>query len=81
MHISKDYFKQKIKEMKNNYRSLIEEIEWNQRNYNAKCNFNPIISERYYLYRNKNKEFLSIINSSEWGKKFFGISTLDSNQV
>lgn len=67
--------------MKNCYRSLIEEIEWNQRNYNAKCNFKPIISERYYHDRNKNKEFLSIINSSEWGKKFFGISTLDSNQV
>jgi len=79
--ISKHYFKQKINEIKNNYRSLIEEIEWNQRIYNAKCNFNPIIGQRYYLYRNKNKEFLSIINPSEWGKNCLGISTLDSNQV
>ena len=80
-HISKHYFKQKIKEIKNNYTSLIEELEWNQRINNAECNFNPIIGQRYYLYSNKKKEFLSIINPSEWGKNCLGISTLDSNQV
>ena len=66
-------------ELKNEYQKLVEEYEWNQLVYSAHYNFEPIIGETYYLYRNNNKIFLSLIKPNEWGLEFLGGFKLDSN--
>ena len=57
-NVAQPYFKSKLLEVQLKYEKLKQELSWNQRIYNAKCNFNPIIGEKYYLYKDKNKEFL-----------------------
>ena len=80
-NVSKPYFKKKMHEIKNRYTNLIKELSWNQRIYNAEFNFNPIIGEKYYLYKMKEREFLSIIKPDEWSKNCIGIFVLNSNQI
>jgi len=69
----------RFEELKKEYQKLVEEYEWNQLVYSAHYNFEPIIGETYYLYRNNNKIFLSLIKPNEWGLEFLGGFKLDSN--
>lgn len=69
----------RFEELKNEYLKLIEEYEWNQLVYSAHYNFEPIIGEIYYLYRNQNKIFLSLIKPEEWNLECLGCFKLDSN--
>ena len=81
-NISKPYFLTKLNEIKNNYNKIVEKLNWNQRIFNSKYNFKPIIGKKYYLYTNKkNEDFLSLINPNEWQKKFVGTFVLDTNNV
>ena len=69
----------RFEELKKEYQKLVEEYEWNQLVYSAHYNFEPIIGETYYLYRNNNKIFLSLIKPNEWGLEFLGGFKLNSN--
>jgi hypothetical protein len=69
----------RFEELKTQYQKLIEEYEWNQLVYSAHYNFEPIIGEVYYLYRNQTKIFLSIIKPEEWNLEYLGSFRLDSN--
>jgi hypothetical protein len=69
----------RFEELKTQYQKLIEEYEWNQLVYSAHYNFEPIIGEIYYLYRNQTKIFLSIIKPEEWNLEYLGSFRLDSN--
>ena len=80
-NVAQPYFKSKLLEVQLKYEKLKQELSWNQRIYNAKCNFNPIIGEKYYLYKDKNKEFLSIITPEEWKLDCVGVFKLNSNQI
>ena len=81
-NISKPYFLTKLNEIKNNYNKIVEKLNWNQRIFNSKYSFKPIIGKKYYLYTNKkNEDFLSLINPNEWQKKFIGTFVLDTNNV
>ena len=74
------YFQKKYQEIKGQYNKLIEEFEWNQMVYSANYNFQPIIGEKYYLYRRNNGEtFLSLIKPTEWKREFIGEFELDSD--
>jgi hypothetical protein len=74
------YFNKKYDEIKEQYNKLIEEFEWNQMVYSANYNFQPIIGEKYYLYRGNNGEtFLSLIKPTEWNREFIGEFELDSD--
>ena len=75
------YFKTKLLEIKNNYESLLEEIEWNEAINKAKYNFNPIVGKRYYLYKGEKSNFLSIIKPKEWNKELLGTYKLNSNNT
>ena len=56
------YFNKKYEEIKEQYQKLVEEFEWNDLVYNSNYNFQPIIGEKYHLYRRNNGEyFLSLI--------------------
>ena len=74
------YFKSKLLEVQEKYEKLKEELKWNQRIYDAMCNFNPIIGEKYYLYKDTKKEFLSLIKPNEWKANCIGAFKLNSNK-
>lgn len=67
----KHHYVSKFEELKNEYQKLMEDISMNERIYESKYNFQPIVGKTYYLYeKNINDEFLSIISPSEWGYKY-----------
>jgi hypothetical protein len=74
-------FKTKFEELKEQYKQLVDEYNWNELVYNSKYSFEPIIGEIYYLYYNTKEEvFLSLISPNEWDKPYIGTFKLDSNQ-
>jgi hypothetical protein len=74
------YFNKKYEEISEQYHKLVEEFEWNRIVYASNYNFQPVIGERYYLYRRPNGEnFLSLIKPSEWNQEFAGEFELDSD--
>ena len=74
-------FKTRFEELKEQYKQLIEEIDWNDLVYNSKYSFEPVIGEVYYLYYNiKEEVFLSLISPSEWNKSCIGAFKLGSDQ-
>lgn len=53
--------------------SFKTDVRNNQRIYNAKFNFEPIVGKVYFLYKNKhNEEFLSILAPYECNFPFIG---------
>ena len=74
------YFQKRYDEIKEEYKKLVDEFEWNRTVYSANYNFQPVVGERYYLYRRNNGEFfLSLINPTEWKQEFIGEFEMDSD--
>lgn len=75
------YFESRFNELIHELKFLKEEYEWSNLIYNSKFNFEPIIGETYYLYKNTHNNFLSIIKPTEWGSNtpdFIGEFRFDS---
>jgi hypothetical protein len=73
-------FTKKYKEIKDEFKKLVDEVSWNEFVYSATYNFLPVIGETYYLYEKKDgSPFLSLIAPSEWNMKFLGATRLESN--
>ena len=71
----------KFEELKQEYRKLVEEFQWNELVYTAKFSYEPIIGETYHLYIGKDgTPFLSLIEPHEWNREHIGSFRLDSNQ-
>ncbi len=66
----KHHYVKKFDEIKNEYETLMNEIQINERVYKSTYNFIPIIGNEYFLYYDNEKEFLSIISPDEWKYKF-----------
>ena len=77
----KNFYNQKFEEIKQEYISLMNDIEVNERLYNCKYSFEPIIGQTYHMYLDDlGNEFLSIIAPNEWKKKtFIGSYLYDSD--
>lgn len=74
------YFNKKYDEIKKEYEKLVEEFEWNDLVYNSNYNFQPIIGEKYHLYRRNNGEyFLSLIEPQSWKQEYVGTFEMDSD--
>lgn len=74
-------FKAKFEELKEEYKKLVEEFQWNDLVYKSKFNFEPVIGETYYLYvGNDGNLFLSLIAPNEWKKECIGAFTLNSER-
>ena len=74
------YFNKKYDEIKNEYEKLVEEFEWNKVVYGSNYNFQPIIGEKYHLYRRNNGEmFLSLIEPNSWKQEYVGTFEMDSD--
>jgi hypothetical protein len=59
----------------------MKDIEVNERLYNCKYSFEPIVGQTYHLYlKDDGTEFLSIISPEEWkNKTFIGSYLFDSD--
>jgi hypothetical protein len=76
----KNFYNQKFEEIKQEYISLMNDIEVNERLYNCKYSFEPIVGQTYHLYlKDDGTEFLSIIAPNEWKKTFIGSYLYDSD--
>lgn len=74
------YFQKRYDEITEEYKKLVDEFEWNRMVYSANYNFQPVVGEKYYLYRRNNGEyFLSLIKPTEWKQEFIGEFELDSD--
>lgn len=74
------YFNKKYDEIKKEYEKLVEEYEWNKVVYGSNYNFQPIIGEKYHLYRRNNGEyFLSLIEPQSWKQEHIGTFEMDSD--
>ena len=73
-------FVKKYNELKEEFKELVEEVNWNDLVYSSNYNFLPVIGETYYLYRKSDGSlFLSLILPSEWNMDFVGATRLESN--
>lgn len=73
------YFSTRYEEIKEEYRKLIDQYEWNQLVYKSKYTFVPIKGHTYFLYQRENQElFLSLIEPELWNQIFIGAFKLDS---
>ena len=71
----------KFEELKEEYKKLVEEFQWNELVYTAKFNYEPVIGETYHLFvGNDGAPFLSLIGPDEWNREYIGSFRLDSNQ-
>lgn len=70
----------KFQELKNQYENMLEEIYWNEQVYSSHYNFIPVIGETYYLYLNKGRTFLSLIEPTSWNYQCLGGFKLDSSK-
>ena len=74
------YFQTRYEEIKEEYRKLIEEFEWNKLVYESKFKFTPIKGHTYHLYQKEQGDlFLSLIEPELWNQIFVGSFKLDSN--
>jgi len=73
------FFEAKFNEIKDEYKKLIENYEWNKLVYSSNFKFEPNVGSIYFLYQNNDESlFLSIIEPSMWNKTFIGAFKLDS---
>ena len=74
-------FSAKFNELKEEYRKLVEEYQWNDLVYKSKFNFEPVIGESYHLYVGDNGEsLLSLIEPTMWDREHIGSFTLNSER-
>ncbi len=72
-------FKTRYDELKEEFRKLIDEVNWNELVYSSQYSFLPVVGEVYHLYmRGDESTFLSLIGPTEWEKKYIGSFRLDS---
>ena len=73
------YFEAKFNEIKEDYKKLIENYEWNKLVYASDFKFEPEKGKIYFLYQKKDETlFLSLIEPDMWDKIFVGAFKLDS---
>ena len=73
------FFEAKFNEIKDEYKKLIENYEWNKLVYSSNFKFEPNVGSIYFLYQNNDESlFLSIIEPDMWNKTFIGAFKLDS---
>ena len=74
-------FETKFNELKEEFKQLVEEFQWNDLVYQAKFAYEPVIGEIYHLYvGNDGNPFLSLIAPNEWNREHIGSFKLNSEQ-
>ncbi len=79
--VANKQFKTKYDELKEEFRKLVDEVNWNELVYSSTYSFIPVMNEIYHLYmRDDDSTFLSLISPDQWNKKYIGSFKLDSTQ-
>lgn len=79
--VANKHFEKRYDELKQEFKKLIEETNWNELVYKSQYNFRPIIGEIYHLYiREDGSTFLSLIDPNSWNKNYIGSFELDSKE-
>jgi len=82
IHKVNKQIKARYDELKQEYDALMEKFEYNNLVYSAKFNFEPIVGETYYLYKNKDQQpFLSIIAPVECSFEHLGSFRLNADKM
>jgi hypothetical protein len=80
-NIANKQFKSKYEELKEEFKKLIEQVNWNELVYSSTYSFIPVMGETYHLYIKKDDTtFLSLISPIEWNQNYIGSFKLDSTQ-
>lgn len=73
VHSANQHYQEKFDELKKEFKSLEEEVKWNQIIFNSEMRFKAVIGKEYYLYKkDSGKYFMSLFapNECTWGEKF-----------
>lgn len=73
----KSEFDTRFEKIKTEYEQLIDEVYWNNIIYSIKLRFQPVIGNTYYLYKENENYFLSMISPSEWKREHVGTFKLN----
>lgn len=74
-------FKKKYDELKEEFKKLVDEVNWNDLVYSSNYNFKPILGTVYHLYmRADDSMFLSLIDPNTWNQNYIGSFELDSTE-
>ena len=67
------YFESRLKELKKEYKKLVQEYNWTKLVYESTYNFQPIVGEVYHMYEKKDKSlWLSLIGPNQWNQPYVG---------
>lgn len=81
VHEVSKVFKSEFEDLNEQIENLFKQILINDMIYQAEYNFEPIIGETYHLYEKENeKKFLSLIEPTQWDKKYIGSFKLKSDK-
>ncbi|MGB1042300.1 MAG: DUF2452 domain-containing protein [Tenacibaculum sp.] len=82
IHQANSQFNSVFDEIKNQYKALLEEFQYNELIYSSKFSFEPIVGKTYHLYKNKKQElFLSILAPNECNFNFMGSYRFNSDKI
>ena len=74
-------FKKRYDELKEEFKKLVDEVNWNELVYSAGYTFKPILGTVYHLYMRKDETmFLSLIDPNTWNQDYVGSFELDSRE-
>ena len=74
------YFESRLDELKDEYKTLVEEYNWTSLVYKSTYNFQPLLGELYHLYEKEDKTlFLSLIGPNDWNELYIGTFKLLNN--
>ena len=71
----------KFDQLKQEYFRLVQLAEDTEMVYSARCNFNPVVGNTYYLYQGDEDVFLSMIEPDRWNKIHLGSFRLTSEHT
>lgn len=73
---------QRLNQLKDQYYKVVDDFNWNKLIYESHFGFEPVIGQKYYLYRSSDpdEEFsLSMIEPERWNKPFIGAFSLGAD--
>lgn len=75
-------FKEKYRQIQAEYEAMMEQFEYSNLIYQSEFNFEPVLGEKYHLYKRENgATFLSIIAPNECNFNHLGSFQLDLDKM
>ena len=72
-------FQTEFQELQSQIKSFVSRAAETQKVYQADFKFEPLVGEIYHLYEGKKRNFLSLVEPSEWKVKHLGSFRLTSD--